>query len=570
LLVVAASPALADPCAPGVPAAACAAFAARQTPGTLATCPRDAKTRVGEWRYALTAPLYSPVEDVSASELAAMWHGLDMRALQMTADTRAALATVLGPDRVEVVETPDPARWAIVPADQLLPNTKVVTVGGKHPLGREPGPLALPLCGPSNVIVRNIDPNQLTTLAMTGVTAMARGTAALMDDKGVTYPVKDVEPWLRDADVVHISNEVSFVPKCDTKRKATMEFCSKESYIELLEAAHAKIIELDGSHLSDYGRQWINHTVDMYQAHGWRWFGGGRDEYESTRPLIYEHHGNKLAFIGCNTVRLSWKVITPGPEVAGCDFARIEWQVRDLRRRGYMPIVAVQHEEVYVHMPPDVLIRDFRRMAEAGAAFVFGSQSHCAHPWEIHYGSFIHYGPGNFFFDQMQSPHTREAANDLLYIYHNRLLTVGHLFTETEEAGRPRVMTDRERTAFLREMTDTLAKMSKSKPTATPKEVPASPARPDSFFLKNVQEKLTVTVPPELEADTTHVQPLVIECGGSAAIDRALVATPAARCTPALVAAITEFMVKKYRADPNRVTTVSPPVKARATRTGRK
>jgi hypothetical protein len=66
------------------------------------------------------------------------------------------------------------------------------------------------------------------------------------------------------------------------------------------------------------------------------------------------------------------------------------------------------------------------------------------------------------------------------------------------------------------------------------------------------------------------VQPLVIECGGHSAADHALVATPAAHCTPALVAAVTEFMVKKYRADPNRVTTVNPPVKARETRTGRK
>jgi poly-gamma-glutamate synthesis protein (capsule biosynthesis protein) len=536
VVTVIATHAYAEPCRPGTPAAACAKGAS--------VCAGEVKT--GEWRYALVAPLYEPAEDLAKADLVARWRGGAKQPLQMTADTRTAMVPILGDgDRVDIVDAPDPARWAIVPVDQLSPAWKIVSVDGHHPL-TDPNALAVPLC---RAAVSNFDRTKLTTLAMTGVTAMTRNTAALMDHKGVTYPVKDIEPWLAAADVVHISNEVSFVQGCKTEG-ATMEFCSKDSYIKLMEAAHTKIVELDGSHLSDFGRSNIDRTLAMYRERGWKWFGGGHDELENTAPMIYEHHGNRIAFVACNYVRTSWKVISPGPEVTACDMDRMEWQVRDLRKRGYFVIAAVQHEEVYVHVPPDSLVRDFRRLAAAGANFVFGSQSHCAHPWEMHYGAFVHYGPGNLFFDQMQSLHTREAANDLVYIYQGRLLGVGHLFTMTEEYGRPRPMTDRERTSFLREMTDTLRQMPRAKPAAVPPEVALDP-RPDSFFIKTVQCRLSITTPP----DDGAKHPLVIDCGAHAREPGAFVATPVHGCSDAVIKGITEFMTKKYAVDPARVTT---------------
>jgi len=535
----------ADTCRPGTPSAACARGASACTGG---------ESRTGEWRYAVVAPLYDPTESLSLAELTARWRGASGKpgkasALQMTADTRAVMAPILGDgDHVELVDVPDPARWAIVPVEQLSPAWKIVSVDGKHPL-TEVSPLTVPLCRAS---VTNLDRSKLTTLAMTGVTAMTRNTAALMDRKGPTYPVKDIEPWLAAADVVHISNEVSFVAGCKTEGQ-TMEFCSKDSYIQLLEAAHTKIVELDGSHLSDFGRSNIDRTLAMYRQRGWTWFGGGHDELENTRPLVYDHHGNRIAFVACNYVRTSWNVISPGPEVTACDMDRMEWQVRDLRKRGFFVIAAIQHEEVYVHVPPDTLVRDFRRLAAAGANFVFGSQSHCAHPWEMHYGSYVHYGPGNLFFDQMQSLHTREAANDLLYIYAGKLLSVGHLFTMTEEYGRPRIMTDRERTSFVHELADTQRAMPRAKPAATPVEVALNP-RPDSFFIRRTQCKLSITAPSTVAASAAARPPLVIDCGGHPKDPSAYVATPVHGCSDTVIRGVTDFMVNKYGVDPARVT----------------
>ena len=556
-------------CDPTIPVNACAAFkhalAARNdvhfvdgAPNKLVPCARDAPGRVGEWRYALVAPLYSPIEDVTTKTWTAMWLHETKMQLAMSAQSQAMLATIYGAgEATRLAGHPSLSgrAWAVVPADELVPQWKVIAVDHEHPLasGRD-GPLTVPLCAEgADVSVRNIDPAKITTLAMTGVTAMARFTARLMDRKGTTYPARDVAPWFDDADFVHVSNEVSFVPTCVPKGDRTEPFCSRESYIELLEAVHANIVELDGSHLADYGRGTFVHTLDMYDARGWGHFGGGRDQLDATKPLLIEHHGNKLAFVGCNMPHSTSHTIRNGPDVAYCDMQRLDWQIRDLKKRGYAPIVSIQHEEVYKHDPPVDLVNDFRRLASSGAAIVFGSQAHWAHPFEVHDGAFVHYGAGNFFFDQSWKE-ARDAAADRFYFYDQRLLTVGHLFTRLEELGRPRPMTDTERAGFLGTLQVALDKLPKADPWGLPRAPASTGEMPDSFLLGKEAILLGVALPAGF---VDQHFPLVIDLHTkAAAVDQALCVTlrrqPKVARKP-LTQAITAFMVAKYAIDPSRV-----------------
>jgi poly-gamma-glutamate capsule biosynthesis protein CapA/YwtB (metallophosphatase superfamily) len=330
---------------------------------------------------------------------------------------------------------------------------------------------------------------------------MTREMGPLLDHKGATYPAKDVASWFAGADFVHVSNEVSFVPGCKMKfGQEVPEFCSRESYIALLEAVHANVVELTGSHLSDYGPEWIDHTLDMYKARGWRWFGGGHDQVQATTPLVFDHHGNHFALLGCNMVRTTSHLIRDQrPDTAACDLRRMEWQIRDLRAHGVVPLVSIQHEEVYVHDPPDVIVTDFRRLAAAGAEMVFGSQAHCAHPWEVHDGAFLHYGAGNFFFDQDGS-NTRDGTVDRFYLYANHLLSVGHLYTRLEEKGRPRPMTERERADYLAMLARTLGKLPHATPWAPNKLVAPERQHPDSMWFHHDNLPMWVYVPPAADA----------------------------------------------------------------------
>ena len=423
---------------------------------------------LGAWAYAVAAPFFTLDDGTDSASLAAAWQGSPPEGfppLVVTTDTMRTLSVLWGaPQGVTVVaagelltKTEQLQGWAIVPFEQLNPQWKVLRVDGASLLekGAAAGnyPLVVPLhlrseSRPETPAMLNVPPqfnrdeSQMTIVAMTGVTAMTRLTGVLMDTKGITYPAKDIAPWFSDADFVHISNEVSFRPDCVAQGHGTMSFCSNDRYIALLEAVHANIIELTGNHLADKGREWITHSLEMYAARGWRWFGGGADLAEATRPLTITHNGNKIAFLGCNPIGPTYDWATEdGPGSAPCDYERMYAQIKALRAQGYQPIVTQQYLETYEYFPTPQQVRDFRRLAQAGAVVVQGSQAHQAQTMEFYDGAFIHYGLGNFFFDQMWSDGTRQEFVDRLVFYRGHLLSVDLRTAILEEGGRPRPMT---------------------------------------------------------------------------------------------------------------------------------
>jgi hypothetical protein len=69
--------------------------------------------------------------------------------------------------------------------------------------------------------IQNRRADRLTTVVMTGVTALTRATAWQMDRSGVTFPSRDIGDWLRQGDLTHISSEVAFTrlpDLCRTRR----------------------------------------------------------------------------------------------------------------------------------------------------------------------------------------------------------------------------------------------------------------------------------------------------------------------------------------------------------------
>ena len=493
------------------------------------------------WRFAVVAPSFEPILDIHLAKLIDKW-----RTGAIVADerTRVALAPVLGAYKA------GSGTWSIIPAHELSPDKAAITIDGKHPLVDDV--LVGDVCGAG--VTRNIDPDKLTTLVMTGTTALTGRTAERIDTHGIADITRYIAPFFKAADLVHISNEVSFVKKCKPRTgQDTLIFCARDRYIELLEALNVKIVELTGSHLTDYGDRSLARTIKMYEERGWLWFGGGRTQIEATAPRFVEHHGNRLAFVGCNAVNAWVRRLSRGLGTAACDWARMKWQIQDLRRRGFFPIATVQHRELRTHAPPPDLVRDLRGLAEAGARFVLGSQAHVAHPWDVHHGAYIHYGPGNLLFAQHREMQ-REASVDKLYIYDNRLLGVSHIFVRTEH-GQPRMLTVDERTAFLGDLEVAAGALEPPKPTAALELPPITRDRPDSLLVRGRNQYLNVLAPAAFEPDKRYR--LVVDLDGTRApAADAFYVTPLGvpwHTERATGPEIADFMREKYPIDPTQL-----------------
>ncbi len=445
---------------------------------------------VSRWVLALVAPFPTVADGVSSDDLKLAWQGQLARGdfaglpLLMSDATSQMLSSWWGkPAEGAVKILPESElvadawnqrpSWGIVPFEALEPRWKVLEVDGASPLRKDFDPQNYTLTVPislqgslakgellqaftQSLPATNRDPAKLTTLVMTGVTALVRGTAITMERLGITYPDQDIRDWLRGADLTHISNEVPFYNKCPPPQlnPAEWTFCSDPRYIALLEDVGTKIVELTGDHFGDYGPDAVYQTLDLYKARGWSYYGGGVNADDARKPLLMENNGNKLAFLGCNGKGIKFyapaDATTPG--AVECDYDYLTQEIAKLKSEGYIVIMTFQHVEYYNYNPQPLLITDFHKVSEAGADIVSGSQAHQPHGMEFIGDRFIHYGLGNLFFDQyrlFKGPETDQAFIDRHVFYDNRYIGTELLTIEFVDAARSRPMTPAERKTFL-------------------------------------------------------------------------------------------------------------------------
>lgn len=450
---------------------------------------------LSRWIYVLVAPFSTTAEDVSLRELQDVWQGEVgeepvLERILVTGDTQAVFEKLWGIASASTVKVVakgsmlDQAwfqenTWALIPFENLEPRWKVISIDGQSPISHTFSAETYPLSVPFSVIggeaslqefhrligrsgfadavpSTNRYADRLTTVILTGVTALTRGTAYLMEQNGMTYPAIDIGETLRTADILHISNEVPFTETCpnpfaNPANDAALVFCSQPEYIQLLESIGTDVVELTGDHFRDWGAEAMLATISMYEERGWQYYGGGKNYEDGVAPALFEHNGNKIAFLGCNAKPRGYATASENsPGAVHCDMQRMAEEIQTVLDAGYLPIFTFQHIEYYEYGANENLIPDFHAAADAGAVIVSGSQAHIPHAAEFYKNSFIHYGLGNLFFDQFkESMAQRQATMDEHIIYDGRYISTRLIPIQFMDLARPRLMEPLEREALL-------------------------------------------------------------------------------------------------------------------------
>ena len=472
--------------------------------GPADTAPGGDVLAKSTWIYTLAAPFPTLIDSIALNDLEAYWRGespLTFAGVEtfylpeaVGSAWQAKWGAPVNPSVIISDEQPtadalwEGNAWAILPFEALESKLKVIAVNGLSPLAdtfdAENYPLALDfaLVAAEDITLdpgalqpllealspTNRDPNKMTTLVMTGVTALVRATAYRMEENGVLYPAEEIVDWLSSADLTHISNEVSFYEDCPypNPNSRLLFFCSNPDYIELFEYIGADIIELTGNHNNDsaymYGVDVVPFSLNLYNERGMIYFGGGLDLTDAMTPATITHNGNKLAFIGCNLLGpdFAWATDDHGGAAPCGDFEWMTAEINRLREEGYLPIATFQYQEDYYNYPSEPMIHDFGLMAEAGAVIVNGSQAHFPKGMAFQNEAFIDYGLGNLFFDQMgytysNGDNTTKTRWEIIQrhtFYNGRLLSTELLTAMLYDYAQPRPMTESERQIFLGEL----------------------------------------------------------------------------------------------------------------------
>ena len=452
----------------------------------------DTEEPLSTWIYALAAPFATVTDDVSTKSLVAFWKGnavFPASALVMPPaifdSLKARYGSPLGDARPLAEEDlltfcqSHQNAWAILPFEKLEPQWKVISLDGNSPIHKdftsENYPLIVqigwdqgmrPLTETETQLAEeaiqsipttNCQADRLTTVILTGVTAMTRATGKEMELYGVLSPAVSIGELMREADIAHVSNEVPFATNCPPpqwQQEIDLVFCSDDKYIDLMREIGTDVVELTGDHFSDYGPEAMYHTLEMYKKEGWSYYGGGKDISEAKQPLKITHNGNKIAFLGCNAKAPGYATASEtNPGALHCDMDEIVEQIKTLKDEGYQVIFTFQHQEIYRWNPTEQMIADFHRVADAGAAIVSGSQAHQPHLVEFYGNSLIHYGLGNLFFDQLGwSEDTDKAFLDRHIFYDGKYLGVELITVQFFNWSTPTLMTPEARAIMLQRL----------------------------------------------------------------------------------------------------------------------
>ncbi|PKN99915.1 MAG: hypothetical protein CVU42_06080 [Chloroflexi bacterium HGW-Chloroflexi-4] len=441
--------------------------------------------------YAVGVPFDTVADNISIVELRSLWStgttsivGYDQ--ILMAETTYKAFSQFWGLPKkssVKLVEKQElisdlwaqSDAFAILPFEDIEPKIKILKVDGISPLDRpmdvenygltityslsasqEAAALLQPEIDQIKSIIptTNRDESKMTVVMMTGTTALARVTLKKIDLNGFEYPVEMIKDWFLSADLRHVSNEVSFMEGCAYVDAYTMQFCSKPDQIKVLENIGVNVVESTGNHLNDYPGDYFAKTLKMYQERGWLSFGGGINHEAAIQPATTEVNGNKIAFIGCNPVgfETAWATETRAGS-ANCDYDWMNTKIAELKSQGFIVITTFQAEEIDRQMYDGFYRQKFKDAATAGADIVQGSQAHVPMGFEFVNNSLIHYGLGNFLFDQME-PHNIREFYDRHIIYNGKYINTELLTATLTDWSRPVPMTYQDRQVLLSEIFD--------------------------------------------------------------------------------------------------------------------
>lgn len=312
-----------------------------------------------------------------------------------------------GPLRVDE-RTEDLARLpmdtvAVIVAEAATPAVRLATVDGLDPL-RDAAAYPIQVQGPT--------PGQVTTVTIVGDVMLGRGVTG----RPVLAPMSE---RLASADLT-VGNLESTLSDDGAPTQGGDSFYAPPAVRRELRSAGFDALSLANNHAGDFGERALVQTVDRLRAAGLPTFGAGRDLAEARRPVVLEHEGVRIGFLGFNAIGETPEAAPgqPGalsvsmpPRTGPLDRAELDRVLADVRRlsRRVDAVVVLPHWGTqYTHRPEPIQHQVARELVRAGADLVAGGHPHWVQGAEQVGDALVVHSLGNFTFD-MTTPQTREG-----------------------------------------------------------------------------------------------------------------------------------------------------------------
>ena len=405
--------------------------------------------------YVLTTGLYSPNQSVKNEELVNSQVEVSS---EINPDVAPEIAKFLNINQEKITSSNNldlnSTKVKIMPIDELTAKQKLLAYNQQYYLDNfNSGAIfrVVNFAGEGSAqldnlkFIENLSKDNIYKVNMSGVTAFTRlmlRKLNLVNDP--LYFSNKIGAFLADADLTHISNEVSFKTDCQYNDAV---FCSDPRFIETIKTSGVDLVELTGNHNNDVGRQFNTDTINLYHSLGIQTFGGGLNLDEAKKYYIADTKGSKVAFLGYNRADSPAGGAIATSDSAGAnpfEFDNIKNDIQTAKQQAQFVIVDVQYNECYAYpdgyleypicnLPIQGQSDTFHKLIDLGADMVVGTQAHQPQIYEQYKDKMIYYGLGNLYFDQTQWPGTERGIILTHYFMQGKLLQTKLTPTEYNE-----------------------------------------------------------------------------------------------------------------------------------------
>jgi Bacterial capsule synthesis protein PGA_cap len=280
------------------------------------------------------------------------------------------------------------------------------------------------------------DDGKTTLIHFAGDTMFARrffdpnGDGSLIDAPLPLQPTVDdhlrllapVKPLLENADftVVNFETTLSDQPyfpqttprPAEYHPTAPQVYASHPISVLALKEAGVDILDLGNNHTYDLLEVGLGKTLSALNDNGLLYFGAGLDEANAWEPVIISSKGQKIAFIGCTTLRIP--IGTPikndipyvASDVRGkggaayCAEGALRSAILRAKKQADLVVVMIHGGKEYDRQPTlkNTYLSEVAR--QAGAALIVNHHPHVVGGFRLKEQTLIAWSMGNFFYDQ--------------------------------------------------------------------------------------------------------------------------------------------------------------------------
>lgn len=343
------------------------------------------------------------------------------------AEADAGMRTAATPAEAVSIAADDPGTVAIVPATDVSPVTRALTVDGIDPFRGEGYPL-------TTKITEQPGPVLVTTIV--GDIMLGRRVAESLDrQRDPSAAFKPFAKRLAAADIT-VGNLESTLSRNGSPTQGGDSFAADRDKLAGLKLAGIDVLSLANNHLGDYGDRAINETVDLLVREQFAITGGGKNLAQARKPAIVEREGVRFGFIATDSIgetpaaregRPGTNRINAPPRTGPLNrkaLNRVSADIRKLAESADIVVVIPHWGTQYTHTPERSQRTLARAFASAGADLVVGGHPHWVQGWERMGESTVIHSLGNFIFDMDFMRKTNEGVFVEVVTYGDRVVAI--------------------------------------------------------------------------------------------------------------------------------------------------